>query len=893
MLMRIYLSYPAVLAAVLFSFSVYGQQLPETYRFEGDRQGDVLSHVVRQPMQFNGYTNHWHDSYRHWIRYGNLFKTGMPDLARTIFQNKADLAEDLGIPGLRMQEGFLEALFRAGPCEVLDNPADRLLSDGFPKGDVMVLVSPETAVGRALGKMLPPDALRPADLGNHQADAAAYQPVDAYFLRSAVGTLFVISAPDADVRRQVRQLADNTLAVLRQYDLKKGWFGAATLLKSVTCAFGHPIEVMGHALNEGCSFAVFNGYMDFWAQSEFDAWMDAVGNPLVVDVGTHHIFGCQDYKGIQLQDMGGEEGWIKYAHDKGGYAFRPVYDPSKDAFRYDGFIATEGNKEQVDRGEVPFVNLTGELEGDAAASMVLFVPKGEVFDKAAMWKAILEIRAVAVQRGGLLMGPRSFRDPLSALLLDRVLLERLFADRVNLQAHTEDYTLVVNVTNTLPEAVSGQLRLTLPAGIKASVDPMVSVSLPAGAAKTYRFPLQPTAAAMGVSNPLSVDFVHPDWQKRTLALLDLPPVVSCHTLLYGHAPSVDFPVSVHNFGRSTTFPVRLRVIDVASGKVVHQTEQTAGAETGRYARLSFSLPLAAGSYKVVVTALDQSAECQLGIGEASGHAYLYEDDLNNDGIPEYRMENDQVRLTFIATGARVIEYYIKEKDDNAFFKLWPDKPDDHDRPFRRRGFYPFGGFEDFLGQASMETHQVYDVRVTRRDGDYVQLVMSTDYFGNRLEKTYTLYGNSPLLEVRYALDFKNPEANVIGPQPILALGKEHGTEDVYTVPDLAGTKEFRMRPEEYYGQILNLREGWNAGYDTKEQIAFLSAYPVQQPLFLHMWMNHDRNPDSHYFYNEFQPWVPIVQKTTMFFSFYMWGQGGHWMEALDSLKARNLISVRP
>ncbi|MEY3052026.1 MAG: hypothetical protein RLY31_1811 [Bacteroidota bacterium] len=890
--MRTHLSYVTVMAAVLFAFSVHGQQLPGNYRFEGSSQGGILANIVRQNIQFNGYTNHWHDSYRQWIRYGNLFKIGIPDLTLTIAQHKANVAEDLGIPGLRMQEGFLDAIWQAGAFEVLEDPDAQLLSDGFPKGNVLVLVSPETPVGRALVNQLPPDGLLPSELGNHQANAAAYLPVDVFLLRSEQGTLFVISATDLQVRRQVRQLVDQTLALLRTYDLRKGWFGAATLLKSVTCAFGHPIEVMGHALNEGCSFAVFHGYMDFWAQSEFNTWMESVGNPLVVDVGTHNIFGCRDYQGIQLQDMGGEEGWIDYAHEKGGYIFRPVYDPSRDEYRYDGYIATEGNKEQIDEGEVPFVSYTGELEGDAAASMVLFVPKGEPFDKAAMWKAILDVRAVSVQPGGLLMGPRSFRDPLNALLLDRVLLEGLFADRVNLQAHTEDYTLVVKVTNTLPEAVSGQLRFTLPDGIQAAAA-TTSVSLPAGSEKTYRFPLEPGAAALGMSNPLLVDFDHPRWNKRTMALLDLPRAVSCHTLLYGHAPTVDFPVSVHNFSRSTTFPVRLRVLDKLSGKLVHQSEQRASAETGRYARLSFSLPLGAGAYKVVVTALEQTSECQLGVGAASGHAYLYEDDLDNDGIKEYRMENDQVRLTFIATGARVIEYYIKEKEDNAFFKLWPDKPDDHDRPYRRRGFYPFGGFEDFLGQASMETHQVYDVRVTRSEGDYVRLVMSTDYFGNRLEKTYTLYGNSPLLEVRYALDFKNPEANVIGPQPILALGKEHGTEDVYTVPDMEGTKEFRMRPEEYYGQILNLREGWNAGYDSREEIAFVSAYPVQQPLFLHMWMNHDRNPDSHYFYNEFQPWVPIVQKTTMFFTFYMWGQGGHWMEALNSLQERNLISVRP
>jgi len=52
----------------------------------------------------------------------------------------------------------------------------------------------------------------------------------------------------------------------------------------------------------------------------------------------------------------------------------------------------------------------------------------------------------------------------------------------------------------------------------------------------------------------------------------------------------------------------------------------------------------------------------------------------------------------------------------------------------------------------METHKVYDAKLIKREGDFVQVKMSADYYGNKLEKTFTLYGNSPLLEVRYALN---------------------------------------------------------------------------------------------------------------------------------------------
>ncbi len=135
----------------------------------------------------------------------------------------------------------------------------------------------------------------------------------------------------------------------------------------------------------------------------------------------------------------------------------------------------------------------------------------------------------------------------------------------------------------------------------------------------------------------------------------------------------------------------------------------------------------------------------------------------------------------------------------------PSMISDH---FEKEDIIRMVDFEDFLGQGSMETHQIYNAEIIHKEGDFVRVKMWTDYFGNRLEKTFTLYGNSPLLEVRFALTFKNPEANVLGPQPILELGKKHWTEDVFTIPELDGLHEYRMTPEKYYGRLFFLKEGW-------------------------------------------------------------------------------------
>ncbi len=258
---------------------------------------------------------------------------------------------------------------------------------------------------------------------------------------------------------------------------------------------------------------------------------------------------------------------------------------------------------------------------------------------------------------------------------------------------------------------------------------------------------------------------------------------------------------------------------------------------------------------------------------------------------EYRLENDKVKVTLLAIGARVIEYIVKEKNDNVLFKLWPEKEATDRRPFRERGFYPYGGFEDFLGQASVETHKVYDAEVVKAGGTSASVRMWADYYGNRIEKVFTLDGSSPLLEVRFALEFRNPELNMLGPQPILALGEKHWTEDVFVVPAKSGLREVRMRPEEYFGEVFFLKEGWNAGRDTAEDVSFVGAFPVSEPEFLHLWMNHPSNGDSAHYYAELQPWVPIFQKTVRYFSYYMWAAAGPWEKGLEELRRRNLVTA--
>jgi hypothetical protein len=110
---------------------------------------------------------------------------------------------------------------------------------------------------------------------------------------------------------------------------------------------------------------------------------------------------------------------------------------------------------------------------------------------------------------------------------------------------------------------------------------------------------------------------------------------------------------------------------------------------GTYTDLNFELKVPAGIYDVEVTALGVKTINQLGVGKAVGTVLAYELDLNSDGVNEFRLENDSVQVTLLATGARVIEYIVKSRNDNVLFKLWPEKSGDDKRPYRSWGYYPY------------------------------------------------------------------------------------------------------------------------------------------------------------------------------------------------------------
>ena len=158
---------------------------------------------VEYPGRFSGYTNYWQSLAWSWRQHGNLFLIGQPDVGRAIAQNQADIAEELGLPGLVLDEGFLDGWLRSKAVE-LDDPAEEALAKALERGDVLVWADPAGALGAKLLAKAPGLAGVRSGLGSHQARAAGYREIIAASLADGDRRLFAVLAKDAGDRRRFR-----------------------------------------------------------------------------------------------------------------------------------------------------------------------------------------------------------------------------------------------------------------------------------------------------------------------------------------------------------------------------------------------------------------------------------------------------------------------------------------------------------------------------------------------------------------------------------------------------------------------------------------------------------------------------------------------------------------
>jgi hypothetical protein len=104
----------------------------------------------------------------------------------------------------------------------------------------------------------------------------------------------------------------------------------------------------------------------------------------------------------------------------------------------------------------------------------------------------------------------------------------------------DKYNLLVTVKNYHASPLQGKLEVITSAAVEVTGLPG-TITLQGGEQKQFKMTLQPGKEAMGRSNPVSVNFLSGEKRKRTLTMLDLPPAISIHQLLYLARPGSDLP----------------------------------------------------------------------------------------------------------------------------------------------------------------------------------------------------------------------------------------------------------------------------------------------------------------------------------------------------------------
>ncbi len=85
------------------------------------------------------------------------------------------------------------------------------------------------------------------------------------------------------------------------------------------------------------------------------------------------MYGLENYDGLQVQSMFTPDSWIAYAKEKKAI-FSILYlilQHERLKLTYDGYVATEGNMDQINSDDKPFVASTGFLKNGATTSMVV------------------------------------------------------------------------------------------------------------------------------------------------------------------------------------------------------------------------------------------------------------------------------------------------------------------------------------------------------------------------------------------------------------------------------------------------------------------------------------------------------------------------------------------
>ncbi len=828
--------------------------------------------------EFQGYTSHWTEYDWTWYTQNGFFNFSQTSPKSELRLAEIEIGNQLLLDELWIQEGFVNRLAdRASP--VLKSPSKNELDDILSQTDVVITGLDKNPLINELILRIPQDK--------------QFRRNRAFYLQNDQRTIFVIASQTQEEVERLSRHIENAKNIIERYKLSKGLVGVQSNYLLITPGLPYnPYDLINKAMQISCSWIMVSGYNDWMIPDQVNPTLKNINFPYIFLPGQYVtggiMYGMNKYPNIQNNTV---EQCLDWKEERRGFYFANLSSiQSSYKNRFDGYVVkTPADQIKIDSLGTPFITNAGTINQTIPPAMIVFHEKNNPITEDNIWKAILDKKAVALFERGKLVGPKTLVDPLKILMLEKQFLREQFGNPVTLQAEVTQGEMNVTLQNKSTETVSGTLRFQVAGDIKIGekTEP-ISITLSPSESKNLNFNLNCSASACGKDLPVGIIFNTSDKQVRALTHFEIPSAVEIHPLIFDQPGEIHYPVTLYNY--SDDIPsVELSIYSKQKNKIVYHDKKTLSVKKWQKVISAFDFNLEEGEYTVSVSALGDKKQAEISIQSQSGQVNVSKSDLDGDGIPEIVMENSKIKATLLLFGGRVIEYIVKERDENLLFKLWPQKPPWAGTPRGVRAFYPWGGLEEFTGYPYIGGHIVFKYEILEASGTRGRVRLWANIHGSKIEKIISLYGDSELLEVRYAMDEIVPSITIIGINPLIEIGPSTGPEDVYYFP-AKKLEERRPVLDRYYGDMFFLKEGWAAGYDTEMDISLIVGYPVNDAMFMHLWNNHPNNTPTPYYYTELQPWLKIKPKTTTYFSYYLFGKSGDWKTALEKFRQLGVLT---
>ena len=705
--------------------------------------------------------------------------------------------------------------------------------------------------------------------------------------------VLVIATPSIEKSQSILKFLEQVKQFIKNHEIWRGFSFVTSGRYTVTPLPIHPVKLVSLALRLGYRWALFVGPGEDQVVRELTPKLSELGIDFIplsgqfTGDGKCLMIEWESYLDPQASSF--VDACLAKREEKGLLfgVFSNLIDSDIDILEQyvDGYAFQEGNLEYIEKVDKPFIVFSALNDfDDIPASMWLFVEKNlkGVNDKDKIIKTILSKKAISVFPDGRIAGPAFLVNVARLIMTDKNLAEEIFGEGFLLLSELKDNTLRVHIINNTERNVSGVFRIKTSRKIEIENYRQHPLIVEAGEKEESDFKVSIKSDKGGSYEIVYVEFGADGKAWRDVCWIEMPLLLTTLPMLISESERVDIPVSVYCTEPSEKILIDCEVLS-SDGRRFDVRREMRGGKQFSSMKPTLSLDLGEGFYTVTLRHKGESSVCRVAVHKFEGAATARMGDYDGDGLEEAVLENDYVVAKIISVGGRLLQFRLKEVEADLLFKLYPKKPQDWRVSGRKRRFYPFGGLEEFIQQATVETFEKFDLSIVKREGNSAIVAAEADIRGNKIKKTFKLFGGVPLLEVRYEVDFVNPELNVIGVNPLIKLGNDVGSSHVIYYPTREGIAKERYRGK-LYGKRLRLTEDWIACYDEEEKLGLITIFDARKPFLVHVWMNTPENPDSHYSYIEIQPWIRVDFGTTTYFTYYLYGFKGDFDEALAAVR---------